>query len=237
LQLDYNLHKVHLIINAHDRLWELFLNTLLVEHLREERDIYMIDSQRDANYCKRSAAMALCGTSIWNAHNKVKEQKIQKISREIATHFVVEDQEIIKANLPYYFELCDQIRQMNTSILIINLPCKDNKITKDLIYMLNEITKQMPVTIFIREPLARISYYHYPQINDLKITEDDVIKLQSITSLYKSEIKPEEEWETELDKKGAYYSQINVLRNKSGDLNYLDMWMDLDKGVLVGFEE
>jgi hypothetical protein len=140
---------------------------LLVEHLREERDIYVIDSQRDANYRKRSAAMVLCGTSIWNAHNKVKEQKIQKTSREIATQFVVEDQEIIKANLPCYFELCEQIRQMNTSILIINLPRTNNKITKDLIYMLNEITKQFPVTIFIHKPLTRISYYHYPQINDL----------------------------------------------------------------------
>jgi hypothetical protein len=55
------------------------------------------------------------------------------------------------------------------------------------------------------------------------------MRLQSITYLFKSEIKLEEELETEMDKKGAYYSQINVLRNKSGDLNYLDMWMDLDK--------
>jgi hypothetical protein len=48
---------------------------LLVEQLREERDIFMIDSQLDARYRKRSAAMALCGTSIWNAHNKVKKQR------------------------------------------------------------------------------------------------------------------------------------------------------------------
>lgn len=236
-KLDYQKYKVHLLLSAHDPLWEFFLNTILLDFLSEESNIFIIDGNRDANYTKRSATMALCNTSMWDRRpSKAMLLKLDKCYEVIRPFLVVEDQQMIQTELVYYFQLCTELQRMNTDIIIINLPERSALFENHLISMLQKIAEQFQITVFIHKAITRVPYFHFPNETDVHIPINEAMILQSITSLHKPEMKPEHKWETEVDKKGENYAQINVVRNKNGMLPSLEMRMDYRKGVLGAFK-
>jgi hypothetical protein len=236
--LDYQRHKVHLIMSAHETLWEFFFNSLLVARLRESEKIYIIDGQRDADYLKRNITMALCDTSPYDIKpSAAKELKLHQTYEEIKEYLFIEDQEMIATDLRSYFKLCDLLTDIRPNLMIINLPTENYLTQEPLITMLDKIAQEHQLTIFINKPIPNVTYYHFPHETDIKIPINEKLKLQSLTSLYKPEVKPKHRWESDLDKKGEDYAQVNVIRNKNGALKYLEMSMAYRCGVLKVYED
>ena len=237
-KLDYQMNKVHLIMSAYEALWEFFFNTLLVEHLRESAKIYVIDGQRDAAYLKRNITMALCNTSTYDEKpTQAKEYKLQQTYEEIKEFLIIEDQEMIATDLISYFKFCKVIKDLRPGIMIVNLPLECPLMQESLITMLQNIAQEYQITIFINKSISNVPYYHIPNESDIDIPINEAMKLQSITSLYKPEVKPKHRWETDLDKKGENYAQVNIVRNKNGPLQSLEMRMAYRYGVLAVYED